>query len=169
MSTAEKHSEPDLVGLTSELVQKLASTPIRVAELIKIVPSNVLNLRDSSGEFSLLENVCHLRDIEIDGYARRLARILSEDQPLLTDIDGAQLAVERDYNRQRLAEALRSFTEARERNVALLESLSPDQLARTGTLEGVGIVNIGKLSVLMQEHDAVHLAELTRLSAGYQK
>ena len=40
----------------------------------------------------MLEHVCHLRDIEVEGYAPRLKRILSEDGPFLPDIDGRRLA-----------------------------------------------------------------------------
>ena len=154
---------------SSDLLQDLANTPKLVAQLIDGVPKDFLNVRDSSQEFSIVENVCHLRDIEIEGYTSRIARILEEDHPALADIDGGRLAVERNYNSQNISEALRLFATARQKSVALLTSLSPDQLAREGTLEGVGTVTINRLPTMMREHDAVHLAELTRLSKAYRK
>ena len=101
--------------------------------------------RPSAEEFSALENVCHLRDIEVDGYAQRIARILNEANPTLADVDGARLAIERDYNNQELAPALETFRQTRERNIALLRSLAASEFERKGSLEGVGEIDLLKL------------------------
>ncbi|HKZ78394.1 MAG TPA: DinB family protein [Pyrinomonadaceae bacterium] len=152
-----------------ELLQTLANTPDRVSQLIHEVPDQVLRERDSNQEFSILENVCHLRDIEIDGYTARITRLLTEEHPILADIDGGRLAVERDYNSQNMVGAMQAFTLARKKNVALLRTLRSEEFEREGTLEGVGNVTLGQLLLMMQEHDKVHIAELDRLSAASRK
>jgi len=48
--------------------------------------------KPSLEEFSLLEYVCHLRDLELEGYRVRIERMLREDRPLLPDFDGAKAA-----------------------------------------------------------------------------
>src|SRR2546429_489103 len=88
---------------TSELltvIEALEGTSASLADLVNNLPEAQLTHKPISGEFSIVENVCHLRDIEIEGYTLRINRILNEEGPLLPDIDGGKLAVERDYNKQ---------------------------------------------------------------------
>jgi hypothetical protein len=142
-----------------QAIKLLEQTPSRVETAIAQLSSAALKLRNDD-EFSALESICHLRDIEIEGYGERIVRILREDNPALADIDGARLANERDYNNQNVAEALAAFREARHRNLEFLKGLTPDQLGREGTLENVGVVSLEQLIEMMKEHDQGHLAEL---------
>lgn len=152
---------PDLRGL----IDALNETPETVGGLVKDLSEADLRVKESPEEFSVIENVCHLRDIEIEGYTVRISRILNENNPLLPDIDGGRLAVERQYNSQNLAEALRSFSEARNLNTQKLRGLAMEQFDRAGTLQKVGVVTIGKLLMMMLDHDADHVRELTSLLA----
>jgi hypothetical protein len=145
------------------LLEVLARTPGEVSRIIHAVSPEHWRTRPSPEEFSALENVCHLRDIEVDGYAHRIARILNEATPTLADVDGARLAIERDYNNQELAPALETFRQTRERNVELLRALAESDFDRQALLEGVGEITLRKLVVMMNEHDEGHLEELNRL------
>ncbi len=142
------------------LVTSLSRMPDALTGMLGELPERAVAIRASPDEFSVLENICHLRDIEMEGYATRIRRILNEDNPSLADIDGSRLAIERSYNAQSLSEALQSFTKARQENVALLSQVSEEQLNRTGVLEGAGEVTLGKLMLMMNEHDEGHLDEL---------
>ena len=146
--------------LPLELIEALERTPAAIARCIADLSDEQARTRTPDDLFSAVENVCHLRDIEAEGYAVRIERILNEDGPMLPDIDGGRLAVERDYNNQNLRNALAAFAEARNRNVRRLRTLRPEQFARTGTLAGVGSVTLDRLLLLMQEHDEGHLEEL---------
>jgi len=145
-----------------ELLTTLSNTPIEVAALVKDLPLSSLVVRASPHEFSLLENVCHLRDIEIEGYTVRIMRILDEEEPQLADVDGARLAIERDYNRENLKEALASFKSARQLNLAILTKTSEEKFERTGIMEGLGKITLLKLLEMMIEHDGSHLDEISR-------
>src|SRR5687767_14928824 len=147
-----------------ELIDTLTQTPETVAGLVKDLSRPELRVKNSPGAFSVIENVCHLRDIEIEGYAARISRILREDNPLLPDIDGGRLAIEREYHSQNLPEALQAFAEARKQNTQTLRGLVTEQLDRGGTLEGVGSVTIRGLLLMMRDHDADHLNELSSLA-----
>jgi len=143
-----------------KLIESLARTPDEVAALVSGLLYQALVARNSPDEFSVLENVCHLRDIEVEGYTLRINRILNENNPLLPDVDGGLLAIERDYNSQLLTEALDAFVRARQSNVSALAGLNKDQFAREGVMEGVGKVSLGKLLLMMREHDDGHLDDL---------
>lgn len=141
----------------------LHETPHRLLQLIEGLSESELRWRNSDGDFSALENICHLRDIEAEGYTARINRILDETNPVLPDIDGARLAIERDYNSQNAEAALQTMTEARRRNIERLRLADEKQLDREGMLEGVGNVTLGKLVVMMTEHDESHIGDLRRL------
>lgn len=125
-----------------------------------------LHYQPEGGYFSVLENICHLRDIEIEGYSVRLKRILDEKHPNLADINGDQLARERHYNQQPLAPALDAFTEARHANLEILGKVTESDLARTANLETVGEITLGKLLELWIKHDQGHLEEVGKLRAS---
>src|SRR5258705_3662724 len=109
-----------LAELPHELVDALARTPAAIAAQIADLSDQQARRRTPEDGFSAVENVCHLRDIEVEGYSVRIQRILNEDRPRLADIDGGRLAVERDYNGQSIQEALTAFAQARNSNVRLL-------------------------------------------------
>ena len=142
------------------LLTQLAHTPVQLAELIDGLPQDSVRLRSEPDEFSIVENVCHLRDIELEGYAIRIRRLLSENHPALTDIDGTRLAVEREYNSQDLQEALMTFTHARQENLSVLRKASDSDFEREGELEGVGKITLEKLVEMMHEHDEGHVDDL---------
>lgn len=150
------------------LIKSLEQTPLVLASLFQQLLQADLKLKDSD-EFSALENICHLRDIEIEGYGERIVRILEEDNPALPDLDGARLAIERDYNNQDAKAALADLIDARSRNLNFLKNLGSDQFARVGTLEGVGVIILEKLVEMMVEHDEGHLAELQTISRRSQR
>jgi len=137
--------------------QKLADFPTALRGMLAGLPEEVVRRKRSMTEFSILENVCHLRDIERDGYSVRLRRLLEEAQPFLPDLDGSRLAQERDYNSQAIQNALEAFSNERMANVALIRALRPEQLSRTGHLETVGPVRVEQLLRRMQEHDREHI------------
>jgi hypothetical protein len=143
-----------------DLIESLRRTPDEVAALVGSLSRQTLIAKSSPDEFSALESICHLRDIEVDGYTPRIKRILNENHPRLPDIDGGRLAIERDYNSQSLTEVLDAFARARQENVAALEGLNTDQLDREGVMEGVGDVTLGKLLLMMSDHDDGHLDDL---------
>src|SRR5436853_2316411 len=123
-----------------ELVSSVAETPDAIRQLINRVAQADLSRRPAAQVWSLLEHVCHLRDIEQEGYAVRIEKIIGEDQPFLPDLDGDKLAAERDYNHQPFDQALGSFVAARENNVRILRQLSDEQMNRRALFENVGVI-----------------------------
>jgi hypothetical protein len=146
-----------------EYLTNLGRTPVDIALLLTEIPTVSINIRPAVDEWSILENVCHLRDIEIEGYSVRINRILKEDNPFLSDLDGSRLAIERDYNRQSLNDAILSFTAARKQNLSLLNAATEEEFAREGELEGVGNVSLAKLVAIMCDHDDGHIEDMQRL------
>lgn len=146
-----------------ELLERLADMPRRLREVADGFQGDVRR-RPSETAFSLLEHACHLRDIELLAYERRIERMLSEEVPELEDVDGGRIAREADYHaHEELEPALHAFAALRAANVAALQRRSDEEWARTGVLEGAGTITIADLAGRMAIHDGEHLAELREL------
>jgi hypothetical protein len=151
------------------LLTFLEETPEVIRSLTENLPVRKLRLKPAKEEFSLLEHVCHLRDIEREGYCVRIAKLLSEEQPFLADIDGAKLAVERNYNSQIFDEALSAFTRARKNSLQTIRPLPTESLKRIGILQNVGTITLEQLLSMMREHDNEHLRALSDLRSQVTK
>ena len=147
----------------NEIIAALKLMPESLRQQVTGLTEAQLHFQPEGGYFSVLENVCHLRDIEIEGYGLRLKRMLSENHPRLPDINGGQLGRERRYSEQKLDSALDAFTQARHANLKMIRHLAETQLARTAYLEGVGEITLRRLLELWVEHDQGHIRELERL------
>jgi hypothetical protein len=145
------------------MIEQLASTPERVRRLLAGICEAEFSRKPADDVFSLRENVLHLRDIDVEGYEKRVQRILTEEHPFLPDVDGARLARERNYNHQPLMPALDAYSASRARSMARLRNADLD---RTGELEGVGTVTLRDLLQRWLDHDAGHLADIEALLAG---
>lgn len=147
----------------ARVVKSLEKTPETIKQLVSGFPNWSLTLKPSSTGFSILEHICHLRDIEQEGYAVRIERLLTEVDPFLPDIDGNKLAAERAYNQQDFHVALSQFTLTRDNNVQLLQGVTVNQLSRGGILDKVGSITLERLPLMMRTHDQEHLNELNEL------
>ena len=151
------------------LLDSLSETPNKLATLTDGLSDAELCLKYSVQEFSVIENFCHLRDLELQGYARRINRIVDENDPLLPDFDGARVAAEGNYNSQPADIALQVFRRTRKENVERLRGLNVKELRRAGTLEGVGKITLKRLAEMMHEHDEGHLEDLRVLRQQLEK
>lgn len=74
-----------------------------IKKVLELFPVDKLNWKPNSWEgnpgenFSAIEQICHLRDIETERYHHRIQSILRENAPDLSSIDGYELAIQRDY------------------------------------------------------------------------
>jgi len=146
-----------------DVIEFLEETPAVFRKLAQGLADKDLRWKPTGDQFSFVENACHLRDIELEGYGARISKLLNENHPQLADVDGSRLARERDYNSQPFDAALDEFARARAENVRAIKNLSAEQLNRSGMLEGVGHITLGKLFLLMREHDEAHRKELMKL------
>ena len=119
-----------------------------------------MHWKPSPSEFSLVEHVCHLRDLECEGFGIRIERLLREEDPVLPDFDGTAVALARDYNSSDFLVVLDEFRAARSANVARLAALDASERARSGSQAGVGRLTVGDIPGKMHEHDSVHRAEI---------
>lgn len=147
----------------AEAIAKLGSTPRQAEALVGGLTEEQLSWRASENHFSLRENVLHLRDIDIEGYEQRVQLILGQDYPMLPNVDGRRLRVERNYNAQPVPPALEDLRRSRQASLERLKASSDADLERKAQMEGVGVITLRRLLELWMEHDHGHLADMAEL------
>src|SRR5262249_61676173 len=104
----------------------LRSFPDQLALHFADVPAEYIDWRPPSWDgipserFTAIGQLCHVRDIEIDGYHVRIRRMLDENAPVLASIDSEALAGPRRYSDADPAEVLVAIRAARPRTAALV-------------------------------------------------
>lgn len=147
------------------LIGFLEETPERVRQSVGNLSAEDARWKPSAQQFSALEQVCHLNDLEREAYAVRIEKLIHEEQPFLPDFDGAKIAMERDYQARQLDQMLDAFAESRRGNLHAIGRLTSADFEREGSLEGVGPITLRGLLLKMREHDEGHLRDLSNLRA----
>lgn len=148
----------------------LAAFPRQLEAYYDAIPADSKNWKPDSWEgipsepFSAIEQICHVRDIELDGYHERFGRALREANPALANIDGETLAVERAYAVADPMEVFAAFRAARTKTLETIGTLTAEQFDRTAMFDGVPITVRGLVHMLCS-HDQQHLAGLQWLMA----
>lgn len=146
----------------AEALELLAAMPTFVEAAVESVTPDLLRHKPSPGDFSLLEQACHLRDLEREGYLVRVRRMLTEHVPALDGFDGTAVAAARNYPAQDGRAAAHDFAAARRELVTMLSALTPADLAREAQFAGRRIC-LGDLVAMVVEHDRGHRDEITAL------
>ena len=151
-------------------LKALADLPAQLEAHYGAIPASQKHWKPASWEgipsehLTAIEQLCHVRDIEVDGYQQRFQRTLNEQNPLLPSLDTDGLARDREYYKQDAAQVLTEFTAARMKTVEMLRDLSPQQLARKAEFEGYGPTTLKGLIHYLCSHDQQHLAGLQWLA-----
>jgi DinB superfamily len=141
----------------------LESTPVLFERAALGLSPQTAQQRPAGGGFSLVENVWHLADLEREGFGVRIRRILSEEEPTLSNFDGDRVARERDYQSRDLASGLAAFRQARRRSVEILRTVASRDWKRPAVQDGFGFLTLEDLPRLMAEHDRSHTADVSAL------
>ena len=145
-----------------QYVEILQATPKKLRSWLQDLNEEQLRFKPNEQTFSVKETLLHLRDIEIEGYRRRIRLILAEHLPTLEDVDGTQLAQARRYQSANAAQALEEFTQAREGNIAYLRNMTAFQWNRKAVFNG-DEVTLLQLVEKWVAHDLEHLKEIEEL------
>jgi len=138
-----------------EAIVKLSAAPEQVEDVIRGLSEEQLSFKPTEF-FSIRENVLY-------GYEKRLRLMLTEDYPVLADIDGAKLAIERNYNAQPIRQALDDLKRSRATSVQRLKGMPTRDLERKAEMQGAGPIDVRRLLELWMEHDRGHVTDLLEL------
>ncbi len=152
--------------MNATTLNALAAFPQLLEAHYAAIPAEFKNWAPASWDgvpsepFTPIEQICHVRDIELEGYHVRFQRTLDEFNPTLISIESETVAKERSYATSSAAEVFATFRTARAKTVELISGLSSDQLARPAVFEGYGALSLRSLVHYLCSHDQQHLAGL---------
>jgi|GEM_PF-535589 len=147
----------------------VGQTPDRLTATLKGIPKKLLLWTPSPGKWSILEIVCHMRDMEEDAYLARYRRILGEEGPLLKNIDGDAYALEREYRKLKLGKVLGEWKKLRRETLKLLKNVKDDQWQRAGVHETDGPLTLD--TVLRRQavgNDEAHLGQIEHIKLRHE-
>jgi hypothetical protein len=137
------------------LLIELAEFPASLSQAL--APTHVhWRWRPSPDAWSLVEIVCHLRDVEREVHQSRFQRMLETENPFISGVDADQWAGPRDYFRQDGHSALAGFIAARGQTLALLKDLPAAASLREARHAFFGQTTLHELLNLVVQHDRVH-------------
>jgi hypothetical protein len=155
-----------MTGIDPITLKALADFPGQLSAHYAAIPAGFKHWAPPSWDgvpsepLTAIEQVCHVRDIEVDGYQVRFRRTLAEQCPTLPSLDTEGLSKARNYLADDAAVALAAFHRARQETLALLSSLDHEALRRPARFAGYGEVSLCSLVHYLCSHDQQHLAGL---------
>lgn len=142
-----------------QIVRALAAFPDELARLLDGQPGEALRRPGSDGGWSVVENLCHLRDWE-EVFLERVRAVLTHDRPELPAYDDSLWEIERDYKAQDPLRTLAAFAALRRELVELLGSAPRDAWEREGVHGLRGPVSVRWLALYLRDHDREHDAQI---------
>lgn len=133
----------------------LAATPARWKLLIETLPDELLRLPAAPGEWSAIECLSHLLDTERHVFPARVRYFLAgQDFPAFNpDSEGTPIS---QSNTTLLAT---EFATLRQQSMALLKSLTPDDLSRQARHSELGLVSLSQMINEWAAHDLMHTVQ----------
>ncbi len=151
---------PGMATLDEQLA-RMERTVNDYAAVVKNVSDAQLTKRPDPKNWSAKEVVCHVRDIE-ESFMMRFLSIMAMDDPKFLPVEPDRWAVERQYQRNDVQEALAALRTRREETLRFLRGLKPEQWERGGIHATRGRMTIKDFVELMAWHDDNHLDQLKR-------
>jgi hypothetical protein len=149
----------------------LKETPPRLAKLTAGLAPTQLHTAPSVGEWSANEVLAHLRACNEVWGGYYIMTILAQDNPTIKAVNPRTWIKNTNYLEQKFQPSLRAFTNQRARLMAVLESLPPEDWARTNTLIGAGKPLQQTLishADGMARHERAHLKQIERILIALQ-
>jgi len=161
----EKNLSQDLPPFVNSILAGLAvlqATPAALETRSRNFNDTNWHNAPATGEWSPVEVLCHLRDVDLEVNIPRIRRILTEDTPLLTGIDTDDWAATRTYALQSGPQAIAEFMETRMELIQILVNLPQNTWYRPCRHTIFGRSTLAEMVNFMATHDRSHLQQFCR-------
>jgi hypothetical protein len=133
--------------------------------LAPVSQEQATTLRDGPNGWTTVEVLCHLRDF--DGFFRgRAEMMLAGGTPQLPAYDHEALAIERNYNAERLTDVYDALLRSREATHARFASLTPEQWELAGIHPETGYFTLTDAVRQVGTHDLTHIEQILKILTG---
>lgn len=150
------------------LLNELRAAPEAYAMLFAPESEETLHHQPAEGEWSAVQVVAHLADLDAFNRTQRFNAILIEENPALPAYEPDARMAEGDYQMLSATDALDLFKRERDLITALLEGLRSHELARTGIHPRDGQRTLLQMADL-RNHDRMHLDQASASIAAAKR
>jgi len=163
--TPEQYIQRMLALLEGQAPLKIqGATAGKLGRLIGRASAAKLRKRPAPGKWSAAEILAHLADCEIV-VGWRMRQVLGAPGTPIQPFDQDSWAASGHYERRDARKSLEQFRAAREGNLALLKSLTPEQWKHHGMHAERGVETIEHIVRMMAGHDVNHSKQVERIVA----
>ena len=145
-----------------EPIKLQSATPKKLERLIKGVSTAKLRKRPAPEKWSVAEILAHLADVEIV-VGWRMRSILGSPGTPIQAFDQDAWVAAGHYGKRDPRKALAQLQVAREANLDLLKSLTPDQWKHFGMHSERGQESIEHIARMIAGHDLNHMQQIERI------
>lgn len=142
------------------LLERLRAVQGRYAEAVDGADDDALHHRPAAGEWSAVEVIAHIGDLDLFNRTQRYNAILMEDQPQLPAYDPDLRIAEGQYGDMTTLDALAFLKRERDSILMLFEGLRPHEWARVGMHPERGPQTLFQLASGLPGHDEMHLGQV---------
>jgi hypothetical protein len=135
------------------------ATAKKLAQLVKGLPAGKLRRRPEPDKWSIAEILAHIGDTEI-AVGWRLRSILASPGTPIQGFDQDAWVAVGHYEKRNPHKCIEQFGAAREANLILLKSLTPEQWKHSGMHSERGVESIEHIVNLICGHDINHLEQI---------
>ena len=145
-------------SLVAQVHAVLSITPERWQQLVRTLPLALLSCPPAAGEWSALQCLVHLLDVERVNFPVRLHAFLAGQDLAAFDPHRAQIELDTQTPEQLAA----AFARARQDSLVLLEHLKEEDLRRTAQHPEFSSVTLAELLATWAAHDLNHTVQAER-------
>lgn len=155
---------PSLPEITDPegILAVLKSTPAALAALTKKRKDLDWRRRPIHGQWSMLEIMCHLRDVEREVNLVRFELLSTTPNPFIPGVDSDRWAIERNYNEQDDSTVFDDFCSSRGRLLEVVKKYSPDDWMQSVMHSFFGRTTRLELAQFIAAHDRTHLKQMAQ-------
>jgi hypothetical protein len=145
-----------------EIYQELVNSMEVIRALTANISQEEAQVKPTPEDWSMLEVVCHLHDVEREDFREHLDCILHRPNEEWHGIDPQEWVTSRKYNEQNFTEMLVKFLEERRKSLDWLIDLSNADWDAAYTSEH-GTMSAGEMFTSWAAHDNLHIRQLVEL------
>jgi uncharacterized damage-inducible protein DinB len=161
----QQQAVPVDLEVVQEHLERLATFPLELAELLKDQPSAALTFHPAADMWSINEILGHM--IVFDArWGNRIRQILSADGVRFVIMDANDMVARAGFQAQQGDDLLAGFTSRRAERVRFLQGLNVEQLVRAGTHPNQGTLSVADAIAILVDSDTHRRSQIeTNLQA----
>jgi FMN phosphatase YigB (HAD superfamily) len=158
---ADQPSPAEITDLDG-ILAVLNSTPAALEALTNTCSKEDWRLRPIHGEWSLLEIICHLRDVEREVNLSRFQMLTNTLNPFIPGVDSDRWAIERKYNEQDDSAVYTDFCTNRAKVLEIVRRYSAEDWKQSVRHSIFGPTTRLELVKFIATHDKTHLLQIAQ-------